>query len=357
MALRGPNEQSYAFFKQPGLECILGQRDETPAWVHMVGSGGFFIPVAVAMLDHFPTRPRCVAQWFSRLWQPHLQCFPQHRLNLPGLVTPIETLQALVRHVPMSELLPALAHTLRQLSVSEMCRHPAWYRGAFVHPSNKISPKEMRKPTTHLDESGLMALAKVLRVSIEILVVEGLKTLPLRRHYHHGEPAHPILVIQLQNDDYQPRVYHRGFFSSISLSSLSPAVAHEPDDALPEIAAEIDASVRQFIDVFEDTYDHLLAGVMARECSRDDLLRMYIKEMAAHDGTSCRMAGVEHGSQVLFEALYGTQGRIPLTTEDHDQHQIHGLVHALARLISIRQMSDHQHVNLSVNDFSPTRFM
>ena len=257
-------------------------------------------------------------------------------------------MEQLIKSVRVGELLQSMAYTLRQISVTEMCAHPEFYRGAFVDRNEGTTPEDMRKPTTWIDESSIAALAKAMAVSIEVQVVERVKSLPMRLRYNEtSTDVAPAVVMQLKNGHYIPRV-SSNCFSAVNTRlarTLSPVTNGSPQDpSLTEIYSAIALEDKRLNETFESTHRRLATMVSAGELSKDDLLSCYIKGMASSDYLSGRVAhvSVEHGNQYFFDAI----NRVQQTTHkgslrrgDYDQQITDELIHALARAMTIGQMS------------------
>ncbi len=348
MALSSPQNLNYGFFRKSTAGLMhLGKREEKPVVVDVGGTGDCgFRAAAAGLLDQFLLSPRATTDWLNPILAKHFAYFPSHRSSLPGLVTSTERMQYLMKHVEMNALIPALAFTLRQLAVTEMCNHPALYRGAFVLQNEGTSPEKMRQSSTWIDESSIAALSKILALPIEVQLVDRVKTLPKRLRYNGASSASQPIVMQLQDGHYTPKVHFSELFSSVKsqpVHALHPVADHLPERSLSEILADIDAADKRVVEAFENTYHQLATMVIAGELNQDDLLKMYVKGMATSDYLSGRgdYITIEHGNQQFFDAVNRAQGHLhkgTLSTGEHHQRIIDELVHALSRAISIGQM-------------------
>lgn len=348
--LTNSNNLDFGFFRKSNVGLThIGLREEVPLIVDVGGTGDCgFRAVAAGLIDQFLEHPRKSPEWLSSVLAKHFVYFPDHRTTLPGLVTAAERMQQMINNVRL-KLIPALAFTLRQIAVTEMCEHPELYRGAFVLQNEGTAPALMRKPTTWIDESSIAALAKALSIPIEVQVVDRLKILPKPLRYHNvGGGAQPI-VMRLQDGHYTPRVHHKDFFSSataIPASVLDPVIENSQDPSIDELLAIIDAEDKRMLDAFDSIYDQLAFKVKIGDLSQDDLLTMYVKGMPNSDYLAGRVRCVtqEHGNQQFFDAVSRAQGRVSqndvVPSGNPNQRIVDELIHAIARAISIGQMSE-----------------
>ena len=346
------------FFSDSGIPST-GEKRAGPAFVDVGGYGDCgFRSVAAGIIDGFLHHPRAYADLLSKVLAHHVGYFPAHRTTLPGLTTPTDRMQQLIKTIRMSELVPAMAYTLRQMAVTEMLASPSRYRGAFVQRHEGTTPDEMRKAGTWIDESSIAALAHVLDLPIEVHVVGRGKTLPMRLRYNDLGAAQAPVVMRLQDGHYTPRVHNKDRFEariSQRTHAVLPAEIKAPADRpLSEIYAEIAAEDKRLVDAFESAYDRLAVMVAAGELSKDDLLAMYIKGMATSDYLSGRVAHVcaEHGSQQFFDEIIQAQrGEQSSVLSAPGDDTVNELVHALARAMTIGQMSEENvfaHVDTSI---------
>ncbi len=352
MAVPGPKYTSPRFFGHSNLVSMTPETEVNKSVFVDVGGNGDcgFRAVAAGLIDSFLVHPRGNGQWLTKVLANHFSYFPEQRTKLPGLVTAAERMQHLInhRHLSMRELLQTMAYTLRQMAVTELCTHPALYRGAFVDRNEKTTPNDMREPTTWIDESSIAALAKALAMSIEVRVIERGKTLPMRLMYNHQGEGHPSLVMQLQDHHYKPRVTLSERFSAVSspvVRDVCPVTNALPNDpSLSDIHAAIAAEDMRLVTEFKETYHRLAIMVAAGELNKNDLLAMYATNMANSDYLCGRVAhvGVEHGNQQFFDAILRTQRGIHqavLPAGEHHQDIVNELIHAIARAITIGQMN------------------
>ena len=344
------NQHQQRFFE---LRSKVGGHSAQKAKFMDVGGNGDcgFRSVAAGLIDNFLTHPRKRnSELLSKLVSNYYHYFPQYRRNMPGLVTPADRMEQLINRMPMAELIQTMAYTLRQMTVTELCANPERYRGAFVDQNENTSPEEMRKPGTWIDESSIAALASVLSISIEVQVVDRLKTIPLRMNYNETglKDVLPV-VMKLEGNHYVPKITAIERFQTngvASVRTVTPAVkVIENDPIMPEILAKITAEDERLVKSFEDRYHQLNVMVEAQELNLDKLLSIYVKGMNSSDYLSGRVACVtaEHGHQAFFDAIHRAERGLPADNgaiKSHENAIVDELIHAIARAISIGQMSE-----------------
>ncbi len=333
------------FFGAPVTQSVVpSNQGKKPVFVDV---GGGFNAIAVGIIDNFLIYPRRMSgPLLKTLLDCHFGYFPEHRTTMPGLVTATERMQYLIKRVGMRELVQSMAYSLRQMAVDELCAHPNLYHSAFVWHNVQISPEELRKYTTQMDANSIAALAKMLNMPIEVQVIERLKTLPMRLRYNHlTDTGIPPVVIRLLDGHYTPRVMSSERFislQSLPIRTLKPVVDAMVDDrSLSDIFAIITADNAHKLGVFENIHRRLVAMVVAGELGKKHLLDVYVKGVAP--SINLEAVTVVHGSQdfligVHRGALFASE-KIT-SVESHDQALVEELVHALARAISIGEMSE-----------------
>jgi|GEM_PF-1581518 len=326
----------------------LGTTDagKKPVLVDVGGNGDCgFRAVAAGFIDNFISNERIKSDLLGRVLSRHFRHYPNQKPVAPGLVTPAERMQQLIKQVPMPELVQTLGFTFRQLAVDELVKNPAQYRGAFADRTEQTAPAIMRKPATWIDESAIAALAQALNLPIYVSVVERGKELPMLLRYNETA-AGPGISIQLQAGHYIPRLRNAGLFSGVKISSANAAKPAEPvamnDRSLPEILALIAEDDQRMLENFDNTHRRLTAMVTAGELTKADLLAMYIKGMKTSDYLQGRVkyVGIEHGNQHFFEAILTAERGVNIVSlpQDHDRQIIQELVHGIARATSIGHM-------------------
>ncbi len=340
MPLTSPRYSNQGFFN---ATLSVNQAEPTVVFLDVDAAPDDGFPaIAAGLVDHFLMHPKAYAPVFNQILTQHYSDFPSHKSNLPGLVTPAERMQQLIKYVRMDELVHTLAYTLRQIAVTEMCHTPHLYRTAFVNEG--LSPKDMRRPSIALGAAGIAAVANALDCPIEIQVVERLKTAPLRVRFHAlGASAIPI-ILKCQDRRYEPKIMLKERFAA--LGALPSRTVHPitdtalADPSLAEILFAIEAKDEDLLERFEDTYRRLAVMVAAGELNKDNLSAIYIKSLSLSDASSKQTSyvGTEQGTQYFFDALIraqrGAQHNI-LPIKGDEQQFVDELVHALARGIAL----------------------
>lgn len=296
-----------------------------------------FRAVAAGLLDHFLISPQSTRPIINKILARHFVFFPAHR---PARASS-QLVESVLHKVKMSELIPSMAYTLRQIAVDEMVASPVHYPGAFVQDNEQTSPQSMRQVHTWIDESSICALAHALELPIEVHVVQQGKTLALPPLLYHPTAHDYPIVIELERQHYRPCLLKPASFSSdiydcVQIPALVEQVVDDPDmqGILKQIAIA-EAHVKM---AYEKHHTRLLTMVNAGELSKDDLLNLYIKGMNRSDYLVGRVKHVDHEYQSDFfsRAIARPTHAADISFEDA---MIAELVHALARAMSIGHLS------------------
>ena len=348
MPLTSPRYSNQGFFNQTTAPAHTENAEQKPVFLDVEGAlDDAFPAIAAGLINNFLMHPKVNSALINQILPHHYTYFPTHKSNLPGLVTAIERMQQLMKYVRMDELVQTLAYTLRQMAVSAMCKTPHLYRAAFVdHPEGGIAPKEMRRPSVALGECGIAALADALECTIEVQVVERVKTAPMRLHYHKMSGGPSPIILKLQDRRYEPRVLLKDRFAALgSLPSrtLQPVVdSSVVDPSLSDIVFDIEEEDELLIERFEDAYRRLAVMVAAGELNKDTLIALYVKGIGTLDAESRpTYVTTEHGTQQFFDAVLRAQRGAQkdlLPIKGHEQQLVDELVHALARAIAVGRM-------------------
>lgn len=327
----------------PIAHAVKAQQNKV--WVNVGGTGDCgFRSAAAAMIDNVLVKPRANQGLAEDLIKLHADYFEQQAIQI-RLLTSAEHLAKLVEApIARAKFLSELAYALRQVTVDELITYPERYRGAFVAEHEGTAPEKMRLQETYIDESAIAAMAKVIKVPIEIQVVEPAKELFLELSYNAElkEPVGSPIVMQLLNHDrhYIPQVGKPEYFESIKPVPVSPKVRNQAaDPELTEILAKIAREDQRLLDEFAQTSKRLSTMVTAGEMTKESLIDIYVKGMKNSDYLEGR---IKHGTQQFFEeierARKGVKAAVQLPQENHDEQVTHELVHAIARAISIGQL-------------------
>lgn len=340
------NTVKHTFFPATKV-AIAGSTEDLkkPVFVDVGGTGDCgFRSIAAGIIDNFLNQPmKMRGDLLKQVLTHHFKYFPQHRITMPGLITPVDRMDQLIRTTHMGELVQTFAYTLRQMAVDELCLHPEYYRGAFVTEHEETSPAVMRQPTTWIDESSIAALSNTLQMPVDVFIGANHT---LRKRLRYNEDAiNPGVVIRLQGAHYIPSVHSSDRFALVKSQTqrvLKPQVdVNEADPSLADILTKIAAEDQRLITVFDATCHRLKFMVANGELSKENLFSIYIKGMSHSDYLSNRAkhASVEHGHQQFFNLItHGQTGKDTFSVLDDQMTD--ELIHAISRAISIGHMSD-----------------
>ena len=326
-----------------------------PTIIDVGGNGDCgFRAIAAGLIDNFLQHPRIkTGDALNKVLAKHFEYFLSHKGESKSLVTPTNRMEELIHNLRMPELIKALAHTLRQIAVTELCAHPERYRGAFIDDHNEtgMTPAVMRKSGTWINESSIAALSNALDLPIKVRVIDGGKIVPMNLSYNVNDNGQHPVVIQLENGHYKPEVLLTERFRSERysqpLTDIEPVAAAVEDPSLSEIIAAINAEDRRLADEFDRIKHRLSAMVDAGELNQDALLSIYSSNIKSSDYLKGRVAcvGVEHGNQHFFDAISKAKGdslNVSTPNVGFDKQIVDELVHALARAITIGQMKSNE---------------
>lgn len=344
-----PHITKQGFFRHAPLESKISQVSKMPRPVSVGGDADSgFRAMAVAFIDYVSTYPRVKGDLIQRLLSRHFEYFPHHKPSFHGLITPQERMQQLMKKVRMSTLASSLAYTLRQITVDELCAHPLRYRSAFIKHDHKTSPEAMRDPSTWMDENAMAALAEALSVSLDIQVVHGQSSLPVRLRYNE-HTDHPKLRLQLQDRQYYPFVRCAERFSDVKSSAVlshesQSRLTNNKSDEFNTIFKEIEQDEQRLLSVFKSTCNRLKTMVAAGELDKTGLIDLYLKAMSSNDYLQGRVkyVGTEYGNQHFFMSVSDSKqddAPIVLEAKSHDEQVMNELIEGISRAISIEHIS------------------
>ncbi len=305
MAAEIQNVTNSGFFSAPAI--AMKDSHKKPVFIDV---GSDFRALSVGVLNHILMKIRVNSSLLKVLLEKHFLYFPHHRPVMPGLNTPAERMQHVMKYVRLGELVAALAKTLEKMAFNEL-----YARGLYS------SAGALCKDAPYMSQHSIAALAHALNMPIEVQVIERAKTLSQRIFYNRKDASTTAIELRLQEGLYTVGVsatLRERFITSQSLlvrSVLTPvldeAAVKEVIDTLPElIAAE-----RKEVDVvFEATYKRLAAMVVAGELTQQQLLDVYVRGITSSNDFSRRgVTRLSHphslpdGHEVAFikELVYG----------------------------------------------------
>jgi len=305
------------FFSAPAI--VIKGTHKKPVFINV---GGDFRALSVGVLNHVLMNVRVNSIPLKVLLEKYFLYFPLHRPVMPGLITPAERMQYLMKHVRLSDLVAALATTLEKMAFNEL-----YARGLYS------SAKVLCKDAPHMSQHCIAALAHTLNMPIEVQVIERAKTLPLRLFYNRKDASTTAIILRLQEGLYTvgiaPTLSER-FIISQSLAArsvltpvLDEAKEQEAIEALPKLIAAECAEVEA---VFVRTYKRLAAMVVAGELTQQQLLDVYVKGVTSSNDFSRR--GV---------TSFSHPHSIP---DGHDVAFIKELVYGLAEMVSYGERTE-----------------
>lgn len=336
---------------QSSIHVVNGQKKVA---VDVGGQGDCgFRAVAAGLLDHVLGSDRSHDAVLKNVMERYFQYYPQFKPE-GRYLTAKDRLESLSRNVHMPELITTLAYVLRQMAVDTLVENPSMYRGAFVHENEKTSPEEMRKPTTWIDETALAALANVLDIRISVSVVAPMRELPLHLNYNASETLKtekPVVSVVLKDKHYVPKVKNPARFQALTqrkARAIEPVEVQHLEPSMEDILKRIQHEDQQMLNHFILTKKRIQSAVEAGELSRDELFDYYIAGMESSDYLQGRVKqiGLDLGSQAFFNELMARNGQFsalhtqPAQMATHEDRITQELIHALARAVSIGQMSE-----------------
>lgn len=231
-----------------------------------------------------------------------------------GLNTASAQMKKLIDSTSSDKLIPQLAQVSYHLTVHGLKEHPTRYHEYALPPET----------TDWIAKSAAHVISDVLGLTIHLQEIAS------------GKPLHASTLYQSEKDGLALRlkVRHAQYLAQVSSESMeyfNSYLLREPvpvqfDDAgviaklLPILEAENEVILKKFV----ETYTRLLAHVEAGELTKEYLLNMYEESVSSH-----RL----HSTQAFFDSIHPHE-------EGHDVHLIHELIHALARLVALRDIDE-----------------
>lgn len=324
---------------------LPSQRQRTP--VDVGGHEDCLRSIAAGVIDSFLTHPRANAELLSKLLSEHYQYFPKQRPAGRSGTTPAEHVHSWLKTVRLAEGVQTLAYTLRKLAVKELCSDPSKYRAAFMDGNQETnSPQTLAQPGTSLNAVAIAALAQRLQIPVEVNAVAPGKELPLKLRYQHSLPMQAKVVIQLQEGHNTPMLMHPERFSAVKSQPVAVATplvnANEKYPALTEVQSLIRKEDERMVTTYKNTIHRLRAMLAANELTQKSLLGAYVKSLHPNDHIGGRVppVGLEHGNQAFFNAITTVNASSDFSSNTgFDQQVTQELIHALARAVSVGQLS------------------
>lgn len=311
-----------------------------------------FRAIAAGITDNLLTNPRANKQLFTDLneWLQHCPpslLTPTKKQQLEDIFNNPNRLNFIAKnHFLMADFIIDFAFILRQISVDNLIANPAEYRGAFITTNEQTSPYKMRQANTWIDESAIAALANALQLPINVQVVVRDKILPARLKYgREKESANELVVIQLQNNHYLPKVFQPQIFNidkmPVTRTSISTTEAFQASDpALESIIAKIAQADEQLKEKFDSHFMRLMRMVTAGEVNKNKLLAIYINGMNKGSDYLQGYKGLQHGSEQFFAMLKQKDQSIVHQVQNGETQLTYDLVHAIARAMTINHLDE-----------------
>ena len=312
-----------------------------------VGGCGFrtLVEWLLHHVDGYLLHPRMKMKIVSIVLRHHFAYFPQHKLNITGLMTQIQCMKQLKDDVP--EFADTLVYTLRRIAFDELCADPVRYRSAFATLNKATTLEAMFQSMTTLDESGLAALAKVLHLTIVIQDVEPCKAIYALTRYQDNENSHtalPSVVMQRQDDGYYMLRTTHSTPLSLPKSPLTTIQAPVPQQTMVsnQSMSDIHAKLTDEDDALRARFERAYAALIATDIKKSDLFSVYFKHLVRCTDSPCHETpiGTEHGNQLFFAAIV-RQTKQPVfeSSERYDEQITQELRIAIARAVSLGYLS------------------
>lgn len=323
-----------------------GQTTSAPVRAYVAagnGSDALFQAAAMAVVDAVYSPFSLSNDVLSLILRAYSQCYPELISN--GLDTPASRLKAIFAQQPMSQTVADLAMVLRQMTVNEFCRNPAYYRLAFVNSSGITAPERMRQSGTPLGGVGLSALAKALGLPIRVSVCQEEKELPAMTESNSeaAGPKKPVLMIRVSEAKALAKVYPTRFngYQEVAATPLNPG-ARFPSISMSEIHALIAAADQQLVSLYFSTLKYLLAAYVAGELAYEALQAVYLSSPSHSEAAP--LTGLETGSHDFFKRILAS-ATLGSTGLPEDSQGVLGLntlslCQAVARSVSLGQIAE-----------------
>lgn len=261
--------------------------------------------------------------FFDRFFKDYITFYPQHFPVYPDL-TSEQKFEFLVTHIPSSVLVISLGFVLRQYAVDRMIEEPEKYRGAFVNNTEGTGPKEMRSPSTDIDESAIVALSSSLKIPTTVQCDR------FQMHYEEDASCGGSIDLVLRNHHYtalvkKPDYFHRPIdkvSDNVVYNSQPHAVAMQ-ELSLEEIEARMKKRDA------EDSKRELKVKEDLQEYSTEALLAIYRVKIEHSDYLQGKIKNItkEYNNDTFFEDVISGK-----YFDSSREEEIRGiLIHALAK--------------------------
>ncbi len=236
-----------------------------------------FPAVAVALIDLFKGNPRISDKTAKAMLEPFYAMFPKY-ISDQAYLTPSERIAMLIKNIRTSELVELLSYVLRQIAVNEFMANPLAYREVFEGLTPETPVDYLRNVTTELPMSALFALAEPLDLTVHLSIVESGKELRKKEVYGSGAAQNAVIALQVQGDQYFPRVYHPSDFAyvgQLAVKTIEPATrtTETVAKALEIVAANNQHCQTQFMQKSKLFLNMVAAG----ELTKEQLLDLYVE--------------------------------------------------------------------------------
>lgn len=337
------------------------------SYVDMGSNGGDcgFRSVAAGLIDTLLTKPnpellnkvlKVYGEHFERPSDKNKRFLRQPELEFEDLIDSPKKL---------GQFIVDLSYALRQVAADEIWAFSESYPGAFIADKNERPAIEnMRDERAWIDESAIAALAKVFNQKIEVVAMEGEKTILTPVTY--GPKSGDALRIKLESKHYVPmvnqveRFQQAQDFCKTKYSALHHHVAdREPDPDLAEAMVKIEAINEELNRTFEANLRRLEKALETGALDQEALLSAYIKGLGHSDYLQGYQGfydvgpghhETQHGTAAFFASIRKNQDLhqgLDSLRAGHESILTQELVHAVARCLTIDHMQEEDVFGLS----------
>lgn len=253
-----------------------------------------------------------VLNLYFKWMKPHPLFENNHGFLTKDLNGPINRLKFFLDQLGGPHLIDSFSLFLRHLALERSKSDPVAYQAVFMKTLKKQAVSEQK--TKIWSDAALMgALAYVLSLSVEVLIVDADAEIPLIQKYAKNKDNHQKILIQLKDGQYRPFLINDRLFSKethldeelfISLKKKQVESLEASMD-LSEYKTSIIKDNIKMAAVFDrqkKTIQQLLAH---NTLDLNDLINIYIEGSKFEDFfvNRCKYIGIEPGSRVFFESI------------------------------------------------------